>query len=107
MSTVVPCPNHTNASVFNTGMTDVHAHQTPTIELQVQLCALLHVANIGLALSVLGVLICILVCYPLQSLFSMSELIAGHLSLIVSATLVKICYVGRCIAQYGLQLEVR
>lgn len=78
-----------------------------SIELQMQLRALLHSANIGLGLSVLGVLVSVIICYPLEARFTMSELIAGHLSLIVSATLLKICYVGRCIAQYGLQQEVR
>lgn len=110
MSSLIPHPSFGGASIETTAFqnaTEPFADQTASIEHQVQLHALLHVANIGLVLSVLAVLISALVCYPFESKFSLPELIAGHLSLILSATLVKICYVGRCVAQYGLQQEVR
>jgi len=60
-----------------------------------------------LALSVLLVIAAALICYPFEQWFSMSQLIASHLSLIASATLMKISYVGRCVAQYSLKQEVR
>lgn len=68
---------------------------------------LLRIANTGLALAMLVLIATVLICYPFEAQFSMAQLIAGHLSMIASATLVKICYVGRCVAQYGLQQEVR
>lgn len=115
MSAIIPSLStlglsNLSPSLLNTGSqhaSNIDADQSLSVDLHVQLRALLHVANMGLGLSVLGVLISVMVCYPLESQFSMPELIAGHLSLILSATLVKICYVGRCIAQYGLQQEVR
>ncbi|MFC4653861.1 hypothetical protein ACFO3I_02360 [Rheinheimera marina] len=60
-----------------------------------------------LSLSVLTLMATVLICYPFEQWFSIQQLIAGHLSLIGSATLMKISYVGRCVAQYGLQQEVR
>lgn len=64
-------------------------------------------ANLLLLLSSLVLVATVLVCYPFADWFSMPQLIAGHLSIIASATLLKISYVGRCVAQYGLQQEVR
>ncbi|WP_337842419.1 hypothetical protein [Rheinheimera sp.] len=64
-------------------------------------------SNVLLTLSVLILITTVLICYPFEQWFSMQQLIAGHLSMIGSATLMKISYVGRCVAQYGLQQEVR
>ena len=69
--------------------------------------ALLRWSNFGLLLSSLLLLATILICYPLADWFSMPQQIAAHLALVLSATLLKCCYVGRCVAQHSLQLEVR
>lgn len=68
---------------------------------------LLLTANTLLALSFSVLLITIVVCYPLADLFSFPLQLAGHISMMVSATLVKIAYVCRCIALYELHKEVR
>lgn len=64
-------------------------------------------ANTLLLLSFAALIAAVLVCYPLSSLFSFEQQLAGHIALILSATLLKIAYVCRCIAQYELHLEVR
>ncbi len=64
-------------------------------------------ANILLALSFSLLLATVVVCYPLSYLFSFELQLAGHVTMIFSATLVKIAYVCRCIAQYELHKEVR
>lgn len=69
--------------------------------------SLLLVANTLLALSFCLLLATILVCYPLAGWFSFELQLAGHVAMIFSATLLKIAYVCRCIAQYELQQEVR
>lgn len=68
---------------------------------------LLLVANTALALSVGLLLVSIVVCYPLADMFSFQFQLAGHIAVIISATLVKIAYVCRCISQYELKREVR
>ncbi len=68
---------------------------------------LLLVANTLLALSFCLLLATILVCYPLAGWFSFELELAGHVTMIFSATLLKIAYVCRCIAQYELHQEVR
>lgn len=68
---------------------------------------LLLVANTLLALSFCLLLATILVCYPLASWFSFKLQLAGHITMIFSATLLKIAYICRCIAQYELHQEVR
>lgn len=69
--------------------------------------ALLLGANTALALSFSVLIATIVVCYPLAELFSFNLQLASHVTLIFSATLVKIAYVCRCIAQYELHKEVR
>jgi hypothetical protein len=73
----------------------------------VQFEILLLVANTLLALSFCLLLATILVCYPLAGWFSFELELAGHVTMIFSATLLKIAYVCRCIAQYELHQEVR
>lgn len=68
---------------------------------------LLLVANTVLALSFCLLLATILVCYPLAALFSFEWQLASHVTLIFSATVLKIAYICRCIAQYELHQEVR
>ncbi len=68
---------------------------------------LLLAANTLLALSGCLLLATVLVCYPLAEFFSFELQLAGHIALILSATLLKIAYVGRCIAQYELHKAVR
>ena len=68
---------------------------------------LLLVANTVLALSFCLLLATILVCYPLAGWFSFELQLASHVALIFSATLLKIAYICRCIAQYELHQEVR
>jgi hypothetical protein len=64
-------------------------------------------ANTLLALSFSVLLATVVVCYPLSYMFSFELQLAGHVAMIFSATLVKIAYVCRCIAQYELHKEVR
>lgn len=64
-------------------------------------------ANILLALAFILLLATIVVCYPLAHLFSFELQLAGHITMIFSATMVKIAYVCRCVAQYELHKEVR
>lgn len=63
-------------------------------------------ANTLLALSFSLLLAAVLLCYPLSYLLSFELQLAGHVTLILCATLVKIAYVCRCIAQYELHQEV-
>ncbi|WP_288739410.1 hypothetical protein [uncultured Rheinheimera sp.] len=64
-------------------------------------------ANTLLALTFSLLLATVVVCYPLSYMFSFELQLAGHVAMIFSATLVKIAYVCRCIAQYELHKEVR
>ena len=68
---------------------------------------LLLAANTLLALSFSLLLATVVVCYPLADLFSFEIQLAGHVTMIFSATMVKIAYVCRCVAQYELHKEVR
>jgi len=68
---------------------------------------LLLAANTLLALSMCVLLATVIICYPLTELFSFEMQLASHITMILSATLVKIGYVCRCIAQYELHQEVR
>jgi len=68
--------------------------------------SLLRAANWGLLLSVCLFLATVLICYPFEQFFSLPQLVVGHVLLIASATLIKICYVGRCVALHGLAREV-
>ncbi len=67
---------------------------------------LLSAANVTLLLSFVLFGASVLICYPFEALFSLPQLVAAHLLLIASATLIKLSYVCRCIALYGLQREV-
>ncbi|GAA0676312.1 hypothetical protein [Rheinheimera tangshanensis] len=64
-------------------------------------------ANTLLALSFSVLLATVVVCYPLSYMFPFELQMAGHVAMIFSATLVKIAYVCRCIAQHELHKEVR
>ncbi|MDH6017438.1 hypothetical protein [Vibrio splendidus] len=68
---------------------------------------LLSVSNFSLATTALLMLISIIVAYPMADHFSLPIQIVAHISTILVAALLKISYVGRCLAQYNLGLEVR
>ncbi|OED77440.1 hypothetical protein OAS_10915 [Vibrio cyclitrophicus ZF65] len=68
---------------------------------------LLSVSNFSLAITALLMLLRIIIAYPLANHFSLSIQIVAHISTILVAALLKISYVGRCLAQYNLGLEVR
>ncbi|OEF77293.1 hypothetical protein OA5_18155 [Vibrio cyclitrophicus 1F111] len=68
---------------------------------------LLSVSNFSLAITALLMLLSIIIAYPLADHFSLSIQIVAHISTILVAALLKISYVGRCLAQYNLGLEVR
>ncbi|MEZ9701373.1 hypothetical protein AB4455_00420 [Vibrio sp. 10N.261.46.E12] len=68
---------------------------------------LLSVSNFTLAVTALLMLLSIIVAYPLADHFSLPIQIVAHISTILVAALLKISYVGRCLAQYNLGLEVR
>ncbi|OBT23362.1 hypothetical protein A9263_09830 [Vibrio cyclitrophicus] len=68
---------------------------------------LLSVSNFSLAITALLMLLSIVIAYPLADHFSLSIQIVAHISTILVAALLKISYVGRCLAQYNLGLEVR
>ncbi|MCF7505737.1 MULTISPECIES: hypothetical protein [Vibrio] len=68
---------------------------------------LLSVSNFSLAITALLMLLSIIVAYPMADHFSLPIQIVAHISTILVAALLKISYVGRCLAQYNLGLEVR
>ncbi|MEZ8018872.1 hypothetical protein AB4354_09115 [Vibrio splendidus] len=68
---------------------------------------LLSVSNFTLAITALLMLLSIIVAYPMADHFSLPIQIVAHISTILVAALLKISYVGRCLAQYNLGLEVR
>ncbi len=68
---------------------------------------LLSVSNFTLAVTALLMLFSIIVAYPVADHFSLPIQIVAHISTILVAALLKISYVGRCLAQYNLGLEVR
>ncbi|MEG3696186.1 hypothetical protein V5098_24035 [Vibrio coralliirubri] len=68
---------------------------------------LLSVSNFSLATTALLMLLSIIVAYPMADHFSLPIQIVAHISTILIAALLKISYVGRCLAQYNLGLEVR
>ncbi|MCB5361172.1 hypothetical protein BCU90_02480 [Vibrio lentus] len=68
---------------------------------------LLSVSNFSLAITALLMLLSIIVAYPMADHFSLPIQVVAHISTILVAALLKISYVGRCLAQYNLGLEVR
>ncbi len=68
---------------------------------------LLSVSNFSLAITALLMLLSIIVAYPMADHFSLPIQIMAHISTILVAALLKISYVGRCLSQYNLGLEVR
>ncbi|MFS1948240.1 hypothetical protein BCU64_013405 [Vibrio lentus] len=68
---------------------------------------LLSVSNFSLAITALLMLLSIIVAYPMTDHFSLPIQVVAHISTILVAALLKISYVGRCLAQYNLGLEVR
>lgn len=64
-------------------------------------------ANIGLAVSLSCFVAATLVSYPYAEHFSMQQQLAGHISMILFATTLKISYVVRCVALYASGKEVR
>ncbi|WP_261904662.1 hypothetical protein [Vibrio fortis] len=68
---------------------------------------LLSVSNAGLIITTLLMLVSIIIAYPLADSFSLAAQIAAHIGTIVIAALLKVSYVGRCLAQYNLGMEVR
>ena len=68
---------------------------------------LLSVSNFSLAITALVMLLSIIVAYPMADHFSLPIQIVAHISTILVAALLKISYIGRCLAQYNLGLEVR
>lgn len=84
-----------------------NAGVSPAVTANPRFQALLRWSNFGLLLSSLLLIATVLICYPLAAWFSMPQQIAAHLALVLSATLLKCCYVGRCVAQHSLQQEVR
>lgn len=68
---------------------------------------LLSVSNAGLIITTLLMIISVVIAYPLADSFSLAAQIAAHISTIVIAAFLKVSYVGRCLAQYNLGMEVR
>ncbi|MCZ8503073.1 hypothetical protein O9853_23070 [Vibrio lentus] len=68
---------------------------------------LLSVSNFSFAITALLMLLSIIVAYPMADHFSLPIQVVAHISTILVAALLKISYVGRCLAQYNLGLEVR
>jgi len=78
----------------------LHSHN------EVSMQRVLSVANASLLISVLVLAVTVLVCYPYAEFFSLKQQLVGHISIILSATVLKIAYVARCVAQYSLNLAV-
>lgn len=68
---------------------------------------LLSVSNFSLAITTLLMLLSIIIAYPMADHFSLPIQIVAHISTIIVAAFVKISYVGRCLAQHNLGMEVR
>ena len=68
---------------------------------------LLSVSNFSLAITTLLMLLSIIIAYPMADDFSLPVQIVAHISTIIVAAFIKISYVGRCLAQYNLGMEVR
>ena len=68
---------------------------------------LLSVSNFSLAITTLLMLLSIIIAYPMADHFSLPVQIVAHISTIIVAAFIKIIYVGRCLAQYNLGMEVR
>ncbi len=67
---------------------------------------LLSLANRSLLMSAVVLLLTVLVCYPYASWFSLEAQIFGHATMILSAVMLKLAYLLRCIAQQALHLPV-
>lgn len=67
---------------------------------------LLSLANRGLLVSAAVLLLTILVCYPYAGWFSLEAQIFGHAAMILSAVMLKLAYLLRCVAQQALHLIV-
>jgi len=92
-----------NTQMTNTGMTNLTTSCidiTNNESISKRFGALFKFANITLSVSLTLLIICIAVSYPLSHLFSMRLQVASHLMIIVSASVLKVAYVVRCIAQY-------
>lgn len=68
---------------------------------------LLSVSNFSLAITTLLMLLSIIIAYPMADHFSLPVQIVAHISTIIVAAFIKISYIGRCLAQYNLGMEVR
>ena len=92
-----------NTQMTNIGMTNIATSCidiTNNESVSKRFGALFKFANIILSVSLALLIICIAVSYPLSHLFSMPLQVASHLMIIVSASVLKVAYVVRCIAQY-------
>lgn len=68
---------------------------------------LLKAGNLTLLLSVPFLIVTVVICYPMSHHFSLPAQVAGHIFMVISATLIKVGYISRCVAQYSLSLEVK
>ncbi|WP_193165332.1 hypothetical protein [Microbulbifer hainanensis] len=59
-------------------------------------------ANRTLVVSALAFVATILIGYPFADSFCIHLLVADHIGMILLATVIKIAYVARCVAQRGL-----
>ncbi|ABG41976.1 hypothetical protein Patl_3474 [Paraglaciecola sp. T6c] len=93
----------TNTQMTNVGMTDIATWYMDVVNnesVSKRFGALFTFANITLSVSLALLMVCIAVSYPLSHFFSMPIQVASHLMIIVSASVLKVAYVVRCIAQY-------
>lgn len=67
---------------------------------------LLSATNHILAVSLAVLLLSITVSYPMSDWFSLNQQIISHVLIIISASALKLAYVGRCVAQYELKKQV-
>lgn len=75
-------------------------------DVEVDYRQLLSFANRGLLVSAFVLLATIFVCYPYAEWFSLEEQIFGHATMILSAVMIKLTYLLRCVAQQALHLRV-
>ncbi|WP_051997645.1 hypothetical protein [Paraglaciecola polaris] len=68
--------------------------------------ALFNVANSTLGISLGLLVLSIAISYPLADLFSLGQQVASHVVIIVSASVLKVAYVARCIALYEQHKQV-
>ncbi|MCW8346388.1 hypothetical protein MD535_10285 [Vibrio sp. ZSDZ65] len=77
------------------------------VDMTQQFQTVLFISNVTLGTTLFLMLLSIVIAYPMAHHFSLTTQVFAHISTILIAAVLKVSYVGRCLAQYNLGLEVR